>query len=56
MYVDPVSRELFKSVDLYYNAFDKDYGILPGELDIHKVLNWKGGVRDESDKKFYRKA
>ena len=56
VYVDPVSRELFKSVDLYYNAFDKDYGILPGELDIHKVLNWKGGVRDESDKKFYRKA
>lgn len=44
VYVNPIMRELFKSVDLYYNAFDKDYGILPDELDIHKVLNWKGGV------------
>lgn len=42
VYIDPVTMQLFKSVDLYYNAFDKDYGILPDELDIHKVLNWKG--------------
>lgn len=40
VYVDPIVRQLFKSVDLYYNAFGKDYGILPDELDIHKVLNW----------------
>ena len=43
VYVDPIAMQMFKSVDLYYNAFDKDYGILPDELDIHKVLNWKGG-------------
>lgn len=43
VHIDPVTMQLFKSVDLYYNAFDKDYGILPDELDIHKVLNWKGG-------------
>lgn len=55
IYINPVMRELFKSVDLYYNAFGKDYGILPHELDIHKVLNWKGGVKFESNKKFYRK-
>ena len=47
IYVDWVTRGLFKSVDLYYNTFEKDYGILPDELDIHKVLNWgwKGGVK-----------
>ena len=56
VYVDPIAMQMFKSVDLYYNAFDKDYGILPGELDIHKVLNWKGGEKNESNKKTYRKS
>lgn len=57
IYINPVMMQLFKSVDLYYNTFNKDYGILPGELDIHKVLNWKGGVKREtykSDKKYHR--
>lgn len=36
--------------------FDKDYGIKSDELDIHKVLNWKGGVRNESNKKFNRQT
>lgn len=52
VYVDKNMASLFKSVDLYYNAFDKDYGILPGELDIHKVLNWKGGVNNGTFRKY----
>lgn len=40
--INPIIAGLFNSVDVYYNSFDKDYGILPSELDIHKVLNWKG--------------
>lgn len=43
VYVNPVMRSLFKSIDLYYNTFDEDYGVKPELLDIHKVLNWKGG-------------
>lgn len=55
VYVDPVSRELFKSVDLYYNTFDKDYGVTPDLLDIHKVLNWKGGgwFNEKNEKRFH---
>lgn len=55
VYVDPLVMKLFNGVDLYYNAMGKDYGILPNELDIHKVLNWKGGEKNESNKKIYRK-
>lgn len=56
VYVDPTMCELFKSVDLYYNAFDEDYGIKPDKLDIHKVLNWRGGVRNGYNTRTHKKA
>ena len=37
IYIDNNLRKLFNKVEVYGNMNDKDYGILPEELDIHKV-------------------
>ena len=34
-------RKLFKQIDVYENMSAKDYGVLPDELDIFKILNKK---------------
>lgn len=52
--VNPMLMSMFKSVELYHNAFGKDYGIKPEELDIHKSLNWKGGGFNVVDRHFKR--
>lgn len=36
--VDAVMGKLFKHIDIYENLMGKDYGVLPDELDIHKII------------------
>ena len=36
--VDAVMEKLFKHIDIYENLMGKDYGVLPDELDIHKII------------------
>lgn len=36
--IDYNMKRLFKSVDVYENTIDKDYGVLPEKLDIHKII------------------
>ena len=31
-------KKLFKRVDIFENLMGKDYGVLPEELDIHKII------------------
>lgn len=50
VYVPPLMMQMFNSVELYHNDFDKDYGVTPDLLDIHKSLNWKGGFKYEPNK------
>lgn len=36
--IDYNMKKLFKRVDIYENTCDKDYGVLPDNLDIHKII------------------
>lgn len=38
VYIDDDMRQLFNKIDFYQNNVGKDYGVLPDELDIHKVV------------------
>lgn len=55
VYVSPLLMQMFNKVELFHNDFDKDYGVKPELLDIHKSLNWKGGFRYEPDKRSHWK-
>ena len=38
IYIDYNMKKLFKRVDIFENLMGKDYGVLPEELDIHKII------------------
>ena len=38
IYIDYNMKKLFKRVDIFENLMGKDYGVLPDELDIHKII------------------
>ena len=38
IYIDYNMKKLFNRVDIFENLIGKDYGVLPEELDIHKII------------------
>ena len=38
IYIDYNMKKLFNRVDIFENLMGKDYGVLPDELDIHKII------------------